>query len=305
MRPDILIIGGGPAAMTAALYSCRAGKSVLLVEKENFGGQIADSPRVENFPSQKVISGLDFSNALFEQITALGANYEIDEAKSIEPVDDYFKVTGNFGTYEGGSVIIATGVKHRKLGIEGEDRLLGHGVSYCAVCDGPFYEGKDVVVIGDANSALQYAIMLAGYCRKVTVVTLFDKFFADEILAKGLESLKNVEIFHNFSGLSFNGEKELRSVSFENTKTHEKKEFVCDGAFVAIGQVPDNDRFANVADLNKGYLVVDENMATKTPGVYAAGDCRDKKWRQLTTACNDGAIASLSAAQYLFKKAQS
>src|SRR5574344_607137 len=144
MTPDLLIIGGGPAAMTAALYSLRAGQHVLLLEKENFGGQIADSPRVENFPSQKVISGLDFSSTLFDQISSLGAQYELDEAKSIEPVDDYFKVTGNLGTYEGKSVIIATGVKHRKLGIEGEDRLLVHAVSYCAVCDGPFYEGKDV-----------------------------------------------------------------------------------------------------------------------------------------------------------------
>lgn len=305
MRPDILIIGGGPSAMTAALYSLRAGKSVLLIEKENFGGQIADSPRVENYPSQKVISGMDFSNALFTQITDLGAQYELDEALRIEPVDGYFKVVGNFGVYEGSSVIIATGVKHRKLNLEGEDRFLGHGVSYCAVCDGPFYEGKEVVVIGDANSALQYAIMLSGYCTKVTVVTLFDRFFADELLVKGLLSLKNVEIYHNFSGVSFNGDKELRSVTFVDTKTKEKKEFPCAGAFVAIGQVPDNERFSNVVNLQKGYILTDGNMATKTPGVYAAGDCRDKTWRQLTTACNDGAIASLSAAQYLFRKAQS
>lgn len=291
--------------MTAALYSLRAGKRVLLIEKENFGGQIADSPRVENFPSQKVISGLDFSNAMFEQVSALGAEYELDEAKSIEPFDGYFKVKGNFGDYEGDSVIIATGVKHRKLGIEGEDRLLGHGVSYCAVCDGPFYEKKDVLVIGDANSALQYAIMLAGYCHKVTVVTLFDHFFADDILVKGLLNLKNVEIFHNLSGVSFNGDAELKSVSFVDTKTKEKKDFACEAAFVAIGQLPDNERFSNVVDLAKGYIVTDENMATKTAGIYAAGDCRDKKWRQLTTACSDGAIASLSAAQYLFKKSQS
>jgi len=301
MRPDILIIGGGPAAMTAALYSCRAGKSVLLVEKENFGGQIADSPRVENFPSQKVISGLDFSSILFDQISSLGAQYELDEAKSIEPVDDYFKVTGNFGTYEGNSVIIATGVKHRKLGIEGEDRLLGHGVSYCAVCDGPFYEGKDVVVIGDANSALQYAILLASQCPHVDVVTLFDKFFADDVLVKGLLSLRNVTITHNMSSLSFNGDgKNLTSVSFENTVSKERTDIACAAAFVAIGQLPDNDRFANLVELKKGFILTDETMATKTPGLYAAGDCRDKKVRQLTTACSDGAIAALSASNYVF-----
>jgi thioredoxin reductase (NADPH) len=302
MQPDILIIGGGPAAMTAALYSLRAGKKVKLLEKENFGGQIADSPRVENFPSIKVVSGLDFANNLFEQITSLGADFDLDEAKSLTKEGDLFTVQGNFGQYQAPAVILATGVKHRHLGIPGESELTGHGVSYCAVCDGPFYTGKDVLVIGDANSALQYAIMLAGYCKSVTLVTLFDRFFADEVLVKGLLSLKNVTIYHEWNALHFNGTDKLTSVSFENTKTHEKKDFVCEGAFIAIGQVPDNERFGNLVELKKGYIVTDESMATKTPGLYAAGDCRDKKIRQLTTAANDGAIASISAANYLFQQ---
>lgn len=305
MRPDVLIIGGGPSAMTAALYSLRAGKSATIIEKEHFGGQIADSPRVENFPGRKSVSGLDLSNDMFEQIAALGASFEMDEAKSLLKDGDHFRIEGGFGTYEGSSVIIATGVKHRKLGLEGEDRLLGHGVSYCAVCDGAFYAGKDALVIGDANSALQYAIMLASYCRKVTVVTLFKGFFADPILVKGLLRLHNIEVFHNYSGLSFNGEKELASVTFEDTGSKEKRDFPCAGAFVAIGQIPDNERFANAVDLVNGYIVTDEDMATRTPGVFAAGDCRAKRCRQLTTACNDGAIASLSAARYLFAKDQS
>jgi thioredoxin reductase (NADPH) len=300
MQPDILIVGGGPAALTSAVYACRSGRSVTLLEKENFGGQIADSPRVENFPSIKSISGLDFSNNLFEQATSLGASYELDEALSISKGASGFEVKGNYATYTGRSLILATGVKHRHLGVPGEDKLLGKGVSYCAVCDGPFYEGKDVLVIGDANSALQYALLLASFTHHVTIVTLFDKFFADAMLVKACLSTSNIGVFHNLNTLSFNGESELQSVSFVDTKTKEKKDFTCDGAFVAIGQVPDNDRFANLVDLEKGFIVVDEAMKSKTPGLFAAGDCRKKQVRQLTTACNDGAIAALSANTYLY-----
>src|SRR5574344_163121 len=227
MQPDILIIGGGPAAMTAGLYSLRGGHSVTLLEKENFGGQIADSPRVENFPSLKSISGLELSNNLFEQITSLGANYELDEALSLSKEGEVFTVKGNFASYSAKAVIIATGVKHRHLGAPGEDRLFGHGVSYCAVCDGPFYAGKDVVLIGDANSALQYALLLSSICHHVYLITLFDRFFADEMLVKALLSLQNVTIFHNMSAISFNGKDALESVSFVDTKTKEKKDFPC------------------------------------------------------------------------------
>jgi thioredoxin reductase (NADPH) len=300
---DVLVIGGGPAALTAALYCLRSGRTVKLLEKENFGGQIADSPRVENFPSIKSISGLDFSSALFDQVTALGADFDLDEALSIEKQAEGFLVKGKSGSYEAKSVIIATGVKHRHLGIVGEEKYLGHGVSYCAVCDGPFYAGKNVMVIGDANSALQYAILLAAQCPHVDVVTLFDKFFAEEYLVKGLKALPNVSIYHNLSSTSFNGDgAKLTSVSFVDTKTKEAKEFNVEAAFVAIGQIPDNDRFQNVADLQKGFILTDESMATKTDGIFACGDCRDKKVRQLTTACGDGAIAALSASNYVFKK---
>jgi thioredoxin reductase (NADPH) len=305
MQPesDILIIGGGPAAMTAALYSLRSGRSVKMIEKENFGGQIADSPRVENFPSLKSISGLEFSSNLFDQVTSLGAEFELDEIQSIETNDGLFKAVGKSGSYTARSIILATGVKHRHLNIEGEDHYLGHGVSYCAVCDGPFYAGKPVMVIGDANSALQYAILLAAQCPHVDVVTLFDKFFADEVLVKGLKSLQNVTITHNMSSLSFNGDgKNLTSVSFQNTLTKEGKDFPTAAAFVAIGQLPDNERFASLVELKKGFIVTDDSMATKTPGIFACGDCRDKKIRQLTTACGDGAIAALSASTYVFNQ---
>ena len=289
--------------MTAALYSLRSGNSVKMIEKENFGGQIADSPRVENFPSLKSISGLEFSSNLFDQVTSLGAEFELDEIQNIESSADGFIAYGKSGNYSARSVILATGVKHRHLNIQNEETYLGHGVSYCAVCDGPFYAGKPVMVIGDANSALQYAILLAAQCPHVDVVTLFDKFFADDVLVKGLKSLSNVTVTHNMSSLSFNGDgKNLTSVSFEDTKTKEKKEFQTAAAFVAIGQIPDNERFASLVELKKGFIVTDDAMATRTPGVFACGDCRDKKIRQLTTACSDGAIAALSASTYVFNQ---
>ncbi len=301
MSPDIIIVGGGPAALTAGLYACRAGRSVTLLEKEAIGGQIADSPRVENFPSIKSISGLELANNMFEQYSELGGNFELDEIESIEKSGDTFTLKGKYSTYESKAVILATGVKHRHLNIEGEDKYLGHGISYCAVCDGAFYEGKDVTVIGDANSALQYALLLAKICSHVNVVTLFDGFFADEILVNALLKQENVTIYHNMNSKEFKGDGTvLKSIVFANTKTEEIVEIPAEAAFVAIGQVPDNDRFSNLVDLNKGFIVTDGDKKTKTDGLFACGDCTDKKVRQLTTACGDGAIAALSANKYLF-----
>ena len=287
--------------MTAALYSLRAGRSVLLLEKENFGGQIADSPKVENFPSVGSISGLDLSANLFDQITNLGAEFELDEVSEITKEGDKFIVKGQYGEYRAKAVIIATGVKHRHLNIEGEDAFGGKGVSYCAVCDGAFYADKDVTVIGDANSALQYALSLAKTSSHVNVVTLFDKFFADPILVKALRAQDNVTIYHNKNAFRFYGDDALAGVEFEDTQTKEVLNLRTAGAFIAIGQIPDNDRFGNLVDWEKGYIVADENMATKTPGLFVAGDCRNKKIRQLTTACADGAIAALSANSYLYQ----
>ncbi len=299
MAQDVIIIGGGPAAMSAALYLLRSGKKVLLLEKEAFGGQIAESPRLENYPSIQSISGLEFSDNLFNQIMGLGAEFELEEAESIEKKGDAFLVHTNYQTHEAKAVILATGVKHRKLGNPREEELTGHGISYCAVCDGDFFSGKDVVLIGDANTALQYALLLAGKCHHVTICTLFDRFFADEILVEAMKKVPNISYRHNLNTKEFKGSPDLTSVVFTNTVTREEEEFPCAGAFIAIGQIPDNDRYANLVELEKGFIKANEKMETKTPGLFAAGDCRVKGVRQVVTAVNDGAIAGLSAANYL------
>ncbi len=299
IKTDILIIGGGAAAMTAALYASRAGNKVTIVEKNAFGGQIADSPKVENFPTIQSISGLELSDRLFEQIKAAGVQIEMDEILSLEKDGLLFKAGGDFDSYESKSVILATGVHHRHLNIPGEEKYLGKGVSYCAVCDGPFYAGQKTMVIGDGNSAIQYALMLAKISSRVDVVTLFDRFFGDEILVKSLMDQSNVFVSHNLNSVEFYGDDHLKGVVFEDTATKAKRSIETDGCFVAIGQMPDNGRFSSLVDLEKGFIVVDEKMASKTPGLFAAGDCRKKNIRQLTTACADGAIAALSASAYL------
>lgn len=296
---DVVVIGGGPSGMTAALYALRSGKTVLILEKENFGGQIANSPRVENFPTIKEISGLELSDKLFAQITDLGADFELEQVTKLEKEDKLFKVTTNYGVYSAKSVIIATGVSHRKMNLPKEDDLIGKGISFCAVCDGAFYKGQEVYLIGDANSALQYALLLVNYCPKVHMFTLFDRFFGDQILIDRLKANERIIVTHNANLVEYKGDKELTGLVFEDTKTKVKTEYFTNNVFVAIGQLPHNEIFADLVDLEKGFIVVDENMMTKTPGLYAVGDCRKKGVRQLVTACNDGAIAALSAIRNL------
>lgn len=296
---DIIVIGGGAAGMTAALYALRSGKSVLVLEKENFGGQIANSPRVENFPSIKEISGVDLSNNMFEQILDLGASFELEDVLEVNKENNEFLVKTNYNTYTSRAVIIASGVHHRKIGVKGEDELVGKGVSYCAVCDGAFYKDQDVVLIGDANTALQYALLLSNYCKSVHICTLFDHFFGEEILVNRVLERNNIKVTHNLSLKEFKYDTKLNSLVFTDTKTKVDTEIKCDGCFIAIGQIPDNDRFSNLLDLEKGYIVTDNLCHTKTPGLYAAGDCRSKKVRQLTTAVSDGAISAIEAVNYI------
>ena len=299
---DIIIIGGGAAGMTAALYSLRSGKSVLLIERETIGGQISKSPRVENFPSIKEISGTEFSDKLFDQIMDLGCEFELDNVLKLEKENNTFIVYGEYNNYQSKAVIIATGLEHRKINVEPEDELIGKGVSYCAVCDGAFYKDEEVCLIGDANTALQYSLLLSNYCKKVYVCTLFDKFFADDILVSRLRKRENVEIYHNLLLKEFKYSDELEGVVFENTQDLTKKEFTVKACFIAIGQIPNNDIFSNLVELDKnGYILVDGDLQTKTEGLFVAGDCRQKKVRQLTTAVSDGAMASVGAVSYIDK----
>ena len=299
---DAIVIGGGPAGMTAALYLRRSGKTVLILEKESFGGQIARSPRLENYPTIESISGMEWADLLFNQVTGLGAEFDLANVESVEKTEEGFLVHTDYGDKEARSIIIATGCNHRALGLEREEELVGHGISYCATCDGSFFEGKDVVLIGDANTALQYTISLSPIVHKITLVTLFDRFFADDILVQRLKDLPNLEVIMERSAIKFLGEEELTGVLFENTKTKEQEQIPCDGCFICIGQIPHNEPFASLVDLQKGFIVTDENMATKTPGVFAAGDCRAKGIRQVVTATNDGAVAAISCDRYLNAK---
>ena len=297
---DIIVIGGGAAGMTACLYSLRNGKSVLLLESESLGGQIATSPRLENYPSIKAISGEEFADNLFEQITALGADFEIEKVVGIDKADGVFTVKTEYQEYQAKSVIIAAGVKHKHLRTKSNrDDLVGKGVYYCAICDGAFYKGKEVMVIGDANTALQYAILLSSYCKKVYLYTLFDKLFGDKSLQKAALSKDNIEWVKEVAVQDFIGDTELTAVEYKdkdgNIRRHE-----IPAVFVAIGQIPDNKAFSNLVDLDKdGYIIADETCRTKTEGLFVAGDCRTKPVRQVITAVADGGIAATNASLYI------
>lgn len=295
---DLIIVGAGAAGMTAALYALRNGKTVLVLESESLGGQIATSPRLENYPSIKEISGEAFADNLFEQITDLGAETEIEKVEKIEKEKGVFKVKTEYNEYEGKSVVIASGVKHKHLKTDRED-LVGKGVYYCAICDGAFYKGKEVAVIGDGNTALQYALLLAGYCKKVYVYTLFDKFFGDVRLVNALKSKENIEVRPNTSVIGFEGENELTAILYKDKDGNVNKHEI-PAVFVAIGQIPDNKKFENLVDLDKDeYIIADESCKTKTEGLFVAGDCRTKAVRQVATAVADGAVAATNASVYL------
>lgn len=299
---DIIVIGGGAAGMTAALYAKRSGKTVKIFEKESFGGQIANSPKVENYPSIKEISGLELSNNMFDQIMDLGVEFECEEVKKIEKENEIFTVITNYNTYQAKAVIICAGVKHRIINIDREEELIGKGVSYCAVCDGAFYKDQDVAVIGDANTALQYTLMLSDICKTVHLCMLFDKFFADQTLVDRLNTKQNIQIHKNISLKEFIGENELTGLRFENTQNKEQLIINVSGVFIAIGQIPNNDIYKNLVDLDELGYIISTNTLTKTEGLYVAGDCRTKDVRQLTTAIGDGATASMYAVNYINKK---
>ena len=298
---DVIIVGGGPAGMTAALYALRNGKSVLVLEKHGFGGQITYSPKVENWPGTAQMSGNEYADALLDQIMAQGAEVDLAEVIRIEDRGGAKAVYTDDGQVrEARAVVIATGVKHRMLGLPGEQELVGEDISFCAVCDGDFYTGKTVCMAGGGNSALQEAILLAGKCEKVIMLQDLDDFTGEKKLQEILFARSNVEKRTGVKITALNTENgELRSVSIED-KSGRAEAVACDGLFVAIGLIPENEAFRPLADLNAwGYFDSDEKCETRTPGVFVAGDCRSKAVRQLTTAAGDGAVAALAACRYI------
>ncbi len=299
---DVVIVGGGPAGMTAALYAVRNGKSALVIEKAGFGGQITHSPKVENIPGTLSISGNEFADQMLTQILEQGTEIEIETVVSISEENGRKVVrTEEGGEYECRAVIIATGVKHRMLGLEGEEELVGEGISFCAVCDGDFYAGKRVCVAGGGNSALQEAILLSEKCSEVIMLQDLPYFTGEEKLQQVLFARSNVRAM---TGMKITGLKTengaLCGVEVEERASGAAQTIPCDGLFVAIGLIPENEPYRDLADLNAyGYFDSGEDCQTRTPGIFVAGDCRSKQVRQVTTAAADGATAALAACRYI------
>lgn len=294
---DIIIIGGGPAGLTAAIYARRAGKSVLVLEKEGFGGQIASSPQVDNFPGIQGVSGAELSDRLFSQAESLGAALELEEVLEIRQGNPKTVVT-DYTTYTCQALILATGMKHRTLGLPGEDSL--SGVSYCAVCDGAFYQGKDVAVCGGGNTALQDALFLSDLCRHVTVIHRRAQFRGDPILVEELQKRPNVSFLMSSQVESLQGaDGMLSGLQVRSTETGAVTQLQVSGLFEAVGQVPEQALAVQVVPVDDaGFIPAGEDCVTPAEGVFVAGDCRVKEVRQLTTACADGAVAAIAACRH-------
>ncbi len=286
--------------MTAALYAARAGKKVMLLEANAFGGQIATAPRVENFPSVAEIAGAELAEKMFDQTIAHGVDFDMGQGV-VQKTENGFCVTTEYGEYCCKAVVLATGVSHKKLGIAAETRLEGNGVCYCAVCDGAFYKNQKTVVVGDGNSAAQYALYLAEICSEVQLLTLFDKLFCDDELVQRILASEKIVWRKNVVVKDILGDEKVQGVAYAHSDgaiTYES----CDAVFVAIGQEPHNEAFAEIVQLDeRGYVVADESCQTSCKGIFVAGDCRTKKVRQCTTAVGDGAIAGFSAAMFVDK----
>ena len=300
---DIIIVGAGPAGLTAAIYALRADKKVLLFERGAFGGQMTYSPKIENFPGTVSASGTELADKLVEQVINLGGEFELGEVTSINNNGDTKTVIADCGEYEAKAVIIANGVKHRMLGLEGEEALIGDGISFCAVCDGAFYKNKDVAVIGGGNSALQEAVLLSDVAKSVTIVQNLSKLTGEGRLQNAVAEKPNINVITDTIVTEYlTASGTLRGIKAQNTASGDISEIAVDGVFVAIGLIPENDIFGELAKLNeRGYFDAGEDCTTMTAGIFVAGDCRSKRIRQVTTACADGAVAALAACEYLDK----
>ena len=297
---DIIVIGGGPAGLTAALYAARAGKTVQVIEREATGGQIALSPLVENYPAIPAMAGADFAFQLTEQVEKLGVEIIYGEATAVEPVLMGFAVTVDGEAKAARAVVLATGAAHRHLGLEGEEDLVGMGVSYCAVCDGAFFSGRDVAVVGGGDTALQDALFLANSCHHVTLIHRRDEFRGEQRLVEQVEKRENISILYSHIVEELRSENgELSAIVVKDLKSGESKTMALAGLFAAVGQAPQSAPFAQLVATQGGYYDAGEDCCSNAEGVFVAGDCRSKKIRQITTATADGATAALAACRYL------
>lgn len=297
---DIIIIGAGTAGLSAAIYGVRAGKSVVVFEGNAYGGQIINTPEIENYPGIKNTSGFEFATGLYEQAIGLGAKVEFEEVMSVEDQGSQKLVRTASGEYEAKAVILAAGAKNRPLGLTHEEEWTGKGVSYCATCDGAFFKGKVTAVAGGGNTALEDAQFLSNYCEKVYLIHRRNQFRGDEKTVELLRKKENVEFVLNAKINALLGDGRVEGVEVEDKETGEKRELKIDGFFVAIGQEPQNVRFKELVELDEGgYIKAGEDTKTSREGIFAAGDGRTKTVRQLTTAAADGAVAALAACNYI------
>ena len=294
---DIIIVGAGPAGLTAGIYSARANKKVLVLEALSYGGQIINTPSIENYPGEKNISGFDFATNLYNQSKELGV--EIIFQKVIDIKNDKIKeVITNKESFKTKSIIIATGCENRKLGLPNEDSLIGKGISYCATCDGNFYKNKTVAVVGGGNTAIEDALYLSDIVNKVYLIHRRDSFRAEEKIVNLLKEKTNIEFVLNSNIVKINGESNLESIEISNG--NDNKTLNIDGLFIAIGRIPENENFKNLVDVDEnGYIIAKENCKTNVSGIFVAGDNRTKEVRQLVTATSDGSIAAIEAVKYL------
>jgi len=295
---DVIIVGCGPAGMTAGIYAARANKKVLILEKETIGGQMSSAPLIENYPGYNAILGSELAGLMYEQAENLGVEIELEEV--IEIIDGKTKkVITDDNTYETKAIIIATGSKYRTLGLTNEENLIGKGIHFCVACDGAFYKGKTVAVIGGGNSAVINAITLSDLCKKVYVIQNIDKLTAENVLIDKLNSKDNVEIITNANVVKLIGEDELTAIVI-NTNGNDQ-EIKLDGMFISIGLIPQSELVKELLTINDYGYIDATDCKTNKEGIFVAGDCRNKKIRQVTVATSDGTIAAMNAIEYLNK----
>lgn len=299
----IVIIGAGTAGLSAAVYAQRAGQDVIILDGKGYGGQIGSTDKVENYPGIASVSGFDFATGLYEQAKSLGAKIKFSEVKAVEKTEAGFDVVTERVTYKTSAVIIATGLEKRKLGLANEEILTGKGVSYCAACDGAFYKGKNVAVVGGGNTALEDALYLSTYCTNVYLVHRRDEYRAEQTYVDEIAGKDNIIQLKSCVPAEIIGSDKVEGLTVKSLKDDSLKTLEVSGVFAAVGQVPSNDIFKDLIELDSsGYIVAGEDCLTSTEGIFVAGDCRTKEIRQLVTAAADGAVAGIGAAKYVRAK---